>query len=96
MTGPSSIQAKKIYLVTGANVGLGYEATRQLALKDDTQKVYLACRTESKALQAIEDLSKTYGIDSKKLQYIHFDALNSKEDIMKHSRDATVSIQQRR
>ena len=84
--------ADKIYLVTGANAGLGLDATRQLALKADTKKVYLACRTKSKALKAIEDLSTKYDdIDTNKLEYIHFDASDSKEDIMKHLVDTLKS-----
>lgn len=39
-------------LITGANAGLGRETARQLALRDDIQKIYLACRNESKALEA--------------------------------------------
>lgn len=44
----------KIYVVTGANSGIGYEATRFIAHKGG--KVIMACRSESKALKAIDDL----------------------------------------
>ncbi len=50
--------SNKVYLVTGANAGLGLDASRQLALQKDTKKVYLACRTESKAITAIDGLVK--------------------------------------
>ena len=46
--------SRKVYLVTGANIGLGLDAVRQLALQKDTKTVYLACRTKSKALKAID------------------------------------------
>ncbi|WP_170333349.1 SDR family NAD(P)-dependent oxidoreductase [Ruegeria arenilitoris] len=36
-------------LITGANAGLGREATRQLALQKGIAKIYLACRNRSKA-----------------------------------------------
>jgi NAD(P)-dependent dehydrogenase (short-subunit alcohol dehydrogenase family) len=73
----------KVYLVTGANVGLGLEAAKQLALKDQTKKVYLACRTESKALAAIEDLVREHKIPSEKLAFVPFDASADKSSIAK-------------
>ena len=48
-------------LITGANAGLGKEAARQLALKKETQKIYLACRSEVKARIAKEELEKQTG-----------------------------------
>ncbi len=64
----------KVHPVSGANVGLGLEATKQLALKDQTKKVYLACRTESKALVAIKELVREYKIPSEKLAFVPFNA----------------------
>lgn len=43
-------------LITGANVGLGKEAARQLALVNETEKIYLACRNRQKAEEAKQDL----------------------------------------
>ena len=51
----------KSFLITGANVGLGKETARQLALKDDTQKIYLACRNEAKAQEAKRSLEESTG-----------------------------------
>ncbi|MTI30621.1 SDR family NAD(P)-dependent oxidoreductase [Xanthovirga aplysinae] len=51
---------KKI-LITGANVGIGKDTARQLAMKNETEKIYLACRNETKAIAAKKDLEKKTG-----------------------------------
>ena len=43
-------------LITGANIGLGKETARQLALKKETKKVILFCRNQAKAEEAKIDL----------------------------------------
>lgn len=48
-------------MITGANSGLGKDAARQLALVKTTEKIYLACRNEEKAIEAKNDLEKTTG-----------------------------------
>lgn len=48
-------------LITGANGGLGKDTARQLALIQETEKIYLACRNETKAKAAKADLEKTTG-----------------------------------
>jgi len=48
-------------LITGANAGLGREAARQLALRDDVTKIYLACRNPSKAEAAKTSLEAETG-----------------------------------
>jgi len=48
-------------LITGANGGLGKECARQLALKDETKKIYLACRNEEKARAAKLSLEESTG-----------------------------------
>lgn len=70
----------KIYLVTGANSGLGLDCSRQLALLNDTKLVYLACRSEEKANAAIERLIAC-GCDRNKFKYYHFDASSTKKEI---------------
>ena len=48
-------------LITGANIGLGKEAARQLALKKETKKVILFCRNQAKAEAAKKDLEDETG-----------------------------------
>jgi NAD(P)-dependent dehydrogenase (short-subunit alcohol dehydrogenase family) len=48
-------------LITGANSGLGKDTARQLGLIKETEKIYLACRNETKAKAAKADLEKTTG-----------------------------------
>ena len=55
MTTPSVI------LITGANSGIGFEASRQIAEKGNTKTVYLACRNEEKAKAAKAHLEEQTG-----------------------------------
>src|SRR5579863_98303 len=48
-------------LITGANIGIGKEAARQLALKNETKKVVLLCRNQAKAEAAKKDLEEKTG-----------------------------------
>lgn len=48
-------------LITGANSGLGKEAARQLAERPETERIYLGCRNEARALEAKADLERTTG-----------------------------------
>ncbi len=58
----------KIALITGANSGLGYASTQAL-LKEDYY-IYMACRSEAKALEAIN----TFDLELReKVEYIHCD-----------------------
>jgi len=51
----------KSVLITGANSGLGKDCARQLALLDDTEKIYMGCRNEEKAKAAKQSLEETTG-----------------------------------
>jgi short-subunit dehydrogenase len=48
-------------LITGANIGLGKETARQLALKEETKKVILFCRNQARAEAAKKDLEQKTG-----------------------------------
>jgi len=48
-------------LITGANIGLGKETARQLALRQETKKVILFCRNQAKAEAAKKDLEEQTG-----------------------------------
>jgi len=62
-------QSGKTILITGANTGLGFEATRVLAAKG--ARVLLACRSEAKANQAMDTIrSETPSAD---LHFVELD-----------------------
>lgn len=69
-------QKGRIAVVTGANTGLGFETTKALALKG--AKVILACRNESKANQAMDEIKKE--IPNADLEFIKLD-LNSLKSV---------------
>jgi len=48
-------------LITGANIGIGKEAARQLASKKETKKIILFCRNQAKAEVAKKDLEEKTG-----------------------------------
>ena len=48
-------------LITGANVGLGKETARQLALRPETKRVILFCRNQAKAEAAKRELEQETG-----------------------------------
>lgn len=49
----------QVIIVTGGNVGLGYETIRQLSLHNPA-RIYLAARSKDKAMKAIHDLRESH------------------------------------
>ncbi|KAI1100578.1 putative estradiol 17 beta-dehydrogenase [Jackrogersella minutella] len=61
----------KVYIVTGANTGIGKEVARQLYKKN--AKVYVAARSEAKAQHAIEDIKESVPSSTGSLVFLHLD-----------------------
>jgi len=59
----------KVVIVTGANSGIGLEASRELARKG--AEVVMACRTQDKAVAAMQQIQED--IPQAMLEYIHLD-----------------------
>jgi NAD(P)-dependent dehydrogenase (short-subunit alcohol dehydrogenase family) len=53
--------AAKTVLITGANAGIGKDTARQLALRDDVGRIYLACRNPGRAQAARGELEAATG-----------------------------------
>ena len=51
----------KTALITGANAGLGKEVARQLALRPEFGRIYLACRNQDRATAAKAELEAETG-----------------------------------
>ena len=51
----------KVAIVTGANIGLGKEMAKQLAAGG--AKVYVACRSEERALKAVAEVMKEIEVE---------------------------------
>lgn len=67
---PGDLQGK-VYLVTGANSGMGHELARILYAKN--AKVYVACRSEEKADKAIASIKKTAPNSKGELIFLELD-----------------------
>ena len=56
-----STPSGKTALITGANAGLGKEVARQLALRPEFKRIYLACRNRDRATAAQAELEAATG-----------------------------------
>ena len=58
-SGPSDLSSKGVIVVTGANVGLGYESAKEFAKRKAT--VVLACRDVQKVEEAADRIARSIG-----------------------------------
>ncbi|MBV8529568.1 MAG: SDR family NAD(P)-dependent oxidoreductase [Candidatus Dormibacteraeota bacterium] len=56
-----STAAGKTVLITGANAGIGKDVARQLALRPEMARIYLACRNQDRATAAKAELESATG-----------------------------------
>ena len=56
-----STTPEKTVLITGANVGIGKDVARQLALRPEIARIYLACRNKERATAAKGELEAATG-----------------------------------
>lgn len=72
---PSDLSGK-VYIVTGANSGIGKDIARLLYANN--AKVYILCRSEDKALQAIQDIQNAFPKSKGTLLFIACDLADLK------------------
>lgn len=77
------IPKERIFIVTGANTGLGYEVAKWIAMMGGT--VIIACRSEDRATEAIRRMDKEYkelkekgtegiaDLEELRIEYMHLD-----------------------
>ncbi|KAI5922171.1 hypothetical protein F4810DRAFT_298490 [Camillea tinctor] len=63
--------SNKVYLVTGANTGVGKEVARILYSKNAV--VWIAARNEEKGQNAIKDIKEAYPSSTGRLEFLHLD-----------------------
>src|SRR5271154_5010589 len=56
----STLPGKSV-LITGANSGIGKDVARQLALRPEIKRIYLACRNQDRATTAKAELEAATG-----------------------------------
>ena len=83
----------KTVLITGANAGIGKEVARQLALRPEIARIYLACRNRDRATAAKADLEAVTGrriFDIVLMDVADLDSVRAGLDAINGSVDALV------
>eukprot|EP01129_Flabellula_baltica_P006248 TRINITY_DN231_c0_g1_i5.p1 TRINITY_DN231_c0_g1~~TRINITY_DN231_c0_g1_i5.p1 ORF type:complete len:385 (+),score=79.66 TRINITY_DN231_c0_g1_i5:77-1156(+) len=89
---PDEYIVGKIFLVTGANIGLGFETTKALAQRGG--KVVMTCRTEKKCQDAIADmgLTQTQTDNIIVLQGLELSSLESVKRFVKAYKESDLAL----
>jgi len=82
----------KSVLITGANIGLGKETARQLALNNKTERIYLACRNKEKAENAKKDLEASTGREIFKIILLDTTDVNSVKKAVEELPDSVDAL----
>ena len=88
----SAVQGKTA-LITGANAGIGKEVARQLALRPEFGRIYLACRNEERAAAAKAELEAEtlrYIFDTVLMDVADLDSVRASLEAIDGSVDALV------
>ena len=83
----------KTVLITGANAGIGKDVARQLALRPEMARIYLACRNRDRAIAAKADLEAVTGrhiFDIILMDVADLDSVRAGLDAINGSVDALV------
>lgn len=81
----------QVYLVTGANTGIGKEVARILYSKNAT--VWIAARNDEKGANAIASIKEAHPLSNGRLEYMHLDL--SDLSTIKASAEAFLTKEQR-
>lgn len=92
---PNSTPKKRVFLVTGANRGLGFHTCMELLRLDVCSELILACRDSSKGSDALVALKKAYPNSQTTLSLLPLDlcSFDSVQSAAKSLRERKVSIE---
>ena len=80
----------KVFVVTGANSGIGFEAAKNFAARG--AEVVLVCRDETKALQAIKEIEQATGSQKLVMELADFSSLASVRELGARLQNSYESI----
>lgn len=82
----------KTFLITGGNVGLGYQAAKEIARRSNDVKVVLACRNTTKGNEAVTSLKKETGNDNISCMKLDLASIASVNEFIKEVQSKYESI----